>query len=360
MAPVGRSQRPPKRHPSSDSTAATKTIEPTANFCFNSSHIGVTDGVVTTCYHQLSSDGSSARKKEPVTFLDLPRELRDIMYDLATKNFEIHLGRHKLEPRSRKSTKAALPSRFADDAGNDDKHQDMKEATVATRDSTYKATNCGLIFTCKRIHHETLALYLRNTIFYLPLPRSRYKLDPKHPNLSPSILPAPSALDNGPRRESRVLQLFKGLGVPPSSYSLQFVIAERIRRAAASCRSSKMRVRKLARTFDLCDELAPSPSAGILLRRTCNLKTFTCKLLGTQLHVSSSSSWRRKRQEGKMRTPAEPNHGLSFSAVWTIMASRSARTDDTSSGGLLTSDDQYIFEFPLLIWYLSAEFGTNS
>ena len=82
---------------------------------------------------------ANEKRKKSLTFLSLPRELRDIVYDMAIEDFEIRLRR----PR--------IPFGWETSPGSDGYHAE--------------SISSGLLFTSKQIRTEALQAYLENHVF---------------------------------------------------------------------------------------------------------------------------------------------------------------------------------------------------
>ncbi|WPB02875.1 uncharacterized protein RHO25_007511 [Cercospora beticola] len=161
----------------SGSSATANAFESIADLCSNFEFVGIADCQTLAFQRWPPSHTSLEPKKDPVTFLSLPRELRDIIYDFATKDVEVHLGRKKLSLRNKKGetrssqTKSSPSLPLAsfgyghDRSGKRLEREICSAALTILPQSSMSATNSGLLLTSKQVRCETVSLYLRNTLF---------------------------------------------------------------------------------------------------------------------------------------------------------------------------------------------------
>ncbi|GIZ41372.1 hypothetical protein CKM354_000467800 [Cercospora kikuchii] len=135
------------------SITTTKPFESIADLCANFEFVGIADCRTLAFEHTPVPHASSPARDQPLSLLSLPRELRDMIWDFATKDVEVPLRQEPVQlthwiPRQRHKKKTQLSA-----------------AGSISTPSPMPITNSGLLFASKQVRHETISYYLRNSAF---------------------------------------------------------------------------------------------------------------------------------------------------------------------------------------------------
>lgn len=157
----------------SGSTAAKSAFESIADLCSNFEFVGIADCQTLAFKHTPISHAPPIARKEPVTIFSLPRELRDFIWDFATKDVEVFLEKKLLfRHKKMKYSSSLLPSRFSrcSPPHKSDEEVRLNAASSIAAPSLMSGTNSGLLLTAKQVRLETLPFYLRNSAFTFDSP----------------------------------------------------------------------------------------------------------------------------------------------------------------------------------------------
>ncbi|PPJ56935.1 hypothetical protein CBER1_02240 [Cercospora berteroae] len=155
-------------------TPTKNAFESIADLCSNFRFVGLADCQTLAFRHRTIPHTPPIAGEEPVTIFSLPRELRDIIWDFATKDVEVHLRRRKLLSRNKnmEDPSSLLPSRsahFSSRRKHNKKARPRATGSISTP-SRISATSCGLLLTSKQVRLEAFSFYLRNSAFTFESP----------------------------------------------------------------------------------------------------------------------------------------------------------------------------------------------